>query len=127
MELSELRARIDTVNDEILKLFLERMDLVEQVGEYKKTHHLPVKNRKREREILAEITEKAGDKGRFAYHLFSDAQNEEEFNAFVSKCKELSMYDTGITPAYGEKLITLSTCDYSISNGRLVVVARRIS
>ena len=63
----------------------------------------------------------------FAYHLFSDAQNEEEFNSFVSKCKELALYDTGITPAYGEKLITLSTCDYSVNNGRLVVVARRIS
>jgi len=71
MELSELRAKIDTVNDEILKLFLERMDLVEQVGEYKKAHHLPIRNRQREREILAEVTEKAGDKGRFAYHLFS--------------------------------------------------------
>ena len=71
MDISELRARIDVVNDDILKLFLERMDLVEQVGEYKKAHGLPVRNRQREREILASISEKAGDQGRFAYHLFS--------------------------------------------------------
>ena len=71
MELSELRSRIDVVNDEILKLFLERMDLVEQIGEYKKANGLPVRNRQREREILATISEKAGDKERFAYHLFS--------------------------------------------------------
>ena len=71
MDLSELRARIDVVNDEILNLFLERMDLVEQIGDYKKAHGLPVRNRQREREILATISAKAGDRDRFAYHLFS--------------------------------------------------------
>jgi len=71
MELSEIRARIDAVNDEMLKLFLERMDLVEQVGEYKKANNLPIKNRQREREILASVMEKSGDLDRYAYHLFS--------------------------------------------------------
>ena len=36
-------------------------------------------------------------------------------------------YDTGITPQYGDKLITLSTCEYSQKNGRLVIVAKRIT
>lgn len=71
MELSELRARIDTVNDEILNLFLERMELVEQVSEYKKANHLPIRNRQREREILASVMEKSGDLERYAYQLFS--------------------------------------------------------
>lgn len=64
--------------------------------------------------------------GGFNYHLFDDADNAEEFDQFVGKCKELALYDTGITPQYGEKLLTLSTCDKSIEDGRLVVVARRI-
>ena len=38
----------------------------------------------------------------------------------------LSFYDTGVTAAYGDKLITLSTCEYSRNNSRLVVVAKRI-
>lgn len=63
----------------------------------------------------------------FRYHVFEDAANEEEYNEFVAQCKELSFYDTGITPQYGEKLLTLSTCDKTIDNGRLVVVARRVS
>ena len=71
MELSEIRARIDTVNDEILKLFLERMELVEQVSEYKKANGLPIRNRQRERAILADVMEKAGDRERYAYNLFS--------------------------------------------------------
>lgn len=63
----------------------------------------------------------------FSYHKFVDADNEAEFNAFVAKCKELSFYDTGITPVYGDKLIALSTCEYTLDNGRLVVCAVRIT
>ena len=62
----------------------------------------------------------------FRYHLFETAEDPAEFDAFVSECKRLSYYDTGITPQYGEKLLTLSTCDKSIDNGRMVVVARRL-
>ena len=63
----------------------------------------------------------------FSYHQFVDAQNAEEFNEFVSTCKELALYDTGITPVYGDKLICLSTCAYHTENGRLVVAAVRIA
>jgi sortase B len=38
----------------------------------------------------------------------------------------LSFYDTGVTAAYGDKLISLSTCEYSRTNNRLVVVAKKI-
>ena len=61
----------------------------------------------------------------FAYHLFVDG-NEPEFYDFMAKVKELAMYDTGVEAAYGDQLLTLSTCDYSLSNGRFVVVAKRI-
>lgn len=63
----------------------------------------------------------------FEYHTFVDAYSAEDFDGFVANCKELSLYDTGITPGYGDKLITLSTCDKSLTNGRLVVVARKIT
>ena len=62
----------------------------------------------------------------FKYYEFTDAENEEEFNEYVAKCKELSLYDTGVTAEYGDKLISLSTCEYSHNNGRLVVVAKRV-
>ena len=63
----------------------------------------------------------------FAYHQFVDAATEEEFNEFVSTCKKLAFYDTGVTPVYGDKLICLSTCEYTLDNGRLVVAAVRIT
>lgn len=63
----------------------------------------------------------------FSYHQFVDAVTEEEFNKYVDTCKDLAFYETGITPVYGDKLIALSTCEYSDPNGRLVVAAVRIS
>ena len=63
----------------------------------------------------------------FSYHQFVDASTEKEFNDFVATCKKLAFYDTGITPVYGDKLICLSTCEYTLDNGRLVVAAVRIT
>ena len=71
MELSEIRTKIDAVDDQLLELFLERMALSEEVAAYKNEHRLPILNKAREREILAKVTRKAGDKERYAYHLYS--------------------------------------------------------
>lgn len=62
----------------------------------------------------------------FRYYEFYNAKDEREFCTFVNKCKELSFYDTEKIAEYGDRLITLSTCEYSSPNGRLVVVARKI-
>lgn len=71
MELSEIRTKIDAVDDQLLQLFLERMNLAEEVAAYKKEHHLPILNKERERAVLAKVTDKSGEKERYAYHLFS--------------------------------------------------------
>lgn len=76
-------------------------------------------------EIFAVFVTTASVGEGFRYHTFIQADTPQEFEDFVSQCKALSLYDTGITPQYGDKLITLSTCEYSRTNGRLVVVARR--
>lgn len=56
-----------------------------------------------------------------------NADTADEFNAYINKCKELALYDTGVTAEYGDNLITLSTCEYSRSNGRMVVVAKKVA
>lgn len=65
----------------------------------------------------------------FHYYKFINAADETEFDAFVKSCKDLSLYDTGVSAGYGDKLICLSTCEYNYEpvNGRLVVVAKQIS
>ena len=62
----------------------------------------------------------------FDYHDFIDAEDETAFDAFVAACLSLSRYDTDIVPQYGDKMICLSTCEYTQTNGRLVVAAVRI-
>ena len=65
------------------------------------------------------------DKNSFKYYEFVNAYDPQHFSDFVSKCKEMSFYDTGINAKYGDKLLTISTCEYTHDNGRLVVVAKR--
>ena len=62
----------------------------------------------------------------FRYYEFYNIKDEKEFNTFIKKCKELSFYGIEETAKYGDRLITLSTCEYSNKNGRLVVVARKV-
>lgn len=63
----------------------------------------------------------------FKYYRFVDATSESDFDEFIAKCKDLSLYDTGVDAEYGDKLVTLSTCEYSRTNGRLVVVGKLIA
>lgn len=67
-----------------------------------------------------------GSANEFKYFQFSDAQTPEQFDEYIAKCKEKALYDTGVSAEYGDKLITLSTCEYSNTNGRLVLVAKII-
>ena len=62
----------------------------------------------------------------FEYYKYYNLKNESEFNTFIEKCKKLAFYNIEDTASYGDKLITLSTCEYSQENGRLVVIAKKI-
>ncbi len=61
----------------------------------------------------------------FKFYQFIDAADEAEFDEAIAQFQEKSLYDTGVTAAYGDKLITLVTCAYHTDNGRFVVVARK--
>lgn len=63
---------------------------------------------------------------RFAGSLYGIDSGDCGLAEYVAKCKELALYDTGVSAEYGDKLITLSTCEYSAQNGRLVVVAKKV-
>lgn len=78
-------------------------------------------------EIIAVFKTVAYSSGGFHYNNFINASDENEFNEYVARCKALSFYDTVLSAESGNKLITLSTCEYSNQNGRLVVVARKIT
>ncbi len=62
----------------------------------------------------------------FKYYQFIDANSEQEFDSYMKEMADMSLYDTGVTAEYGDQLLTLSTCDYRETDGRFVVVAKKI-
>lgn len=62
----------------------------------------------------------------FPYHEYASLDNEEDFKDFVRISKAYTLYYTDVEVNYGDELITLSTCEYTRINGRLVVVAKRV-
>ena len=63
----------------------------------------------------------------FKYYQFIDANSEQEFDSNMQEMASMSLYDTGVTAEYGDRLLTLSTCDYVENNGRFVVVAKKVA
>ena len=61
----------------------------------------------------------------FKYYQFYQADTQEEFDDFYRNIKALSLYDTGVEAQFGDTFLTLSTCAYHVTDGRLVVVAKR--
>ncbi len=68
MELKDIRQEIDRVDDQLLALFLKRMELVGQVSEAKKYEHTPVYDPSRERAILEKVHKAAGPMQEKAAH-----------------------------------------------------------
>jgi len=61
----------------------------------------------------------------FKYYQIDNVGTSAEFDSYMQNIQKLALYDTGVTAQYGDKLIVLSTCEYSTEDGRLAVVARK--
>ena len=60
-ELSELREKINSIDDKIAELFEERMKVCGDIGEYKKEYSLPVRDKEREQAVLDKAAERIGN------------------------------------------------------------------
>ena len=64
-------------------------------------------------------------KDAFRYYAYTDLREEAVFTEYIAQAQEAACYDTGIDAAFGDQILTLSTCSYHTTNGRFVVVARK--
>ena len=80
----------------------------------------------REYEIFAVFKTTLYKSNTFKYYQNIELDSEIEYFDFINKCIDRSFYNTNVTPNYKEKLLTLSTCEYSENNSRLVVIAKLI-
>ncbi len=58
MNIQDYRKKIDTIDDELIRLFEERMDVAAAIAAYKKANAMPVKDPAREKEKILGVLEK---------------------------------------------------------------------
>ena len=58
-KISYLRKRLNKIDDDILKLLSKRFKIVRQIGEIKIKENLPLRDKKREKEIIKRLSDKA--------------------------------------------------------------------
>ena len=61
MTIEELRARIDRIDSDLIRLYAERLETAAEIGKYKQEHNLPVFDPAREREVLNKVGAEAGE------------------------------------------------------------------
>ena len=66
MDLKDLRKKIDKIDDDMVRLFRQRMDVSAEIAQYKREHNLPIYDSSREREKLYDLTGKV-EEDRTAY------------------------------------------------------------
>ncbi|MEG7530005.1 MAG: class B sortase [Hungatella sp.] len=49
-----------------------------------------------------------------------------DYSGYVAEVKRRSHYETGEIAVYGEQLLTLVTCEYTVNEGRFIMVAKKI-
>lgn len=60
------------------------------------------------------------------FYIDTNFANKTEFNTFIKSLKDKSMYDTQVSASENDTILTLSTCDYTITDGRFVVQAKLV-
>lgn len=83
MDLQTLRGEIDHIDSQLITLLARRMEIVEQIAEYKYERGLPVLNRDREAVVIAQVRERAGtdladDTQAFFEHLMRLSRERQE-------------------------------------------------
>lgn len=63
----------------------------------------------------------------FRYYWMRGYDNRGEFQELLDFIEENRVYDTGEHLSYGDTTLMLSTCEYTVENGRLVIIAKRMS
>ncbi len=86
-----------------------------------RTIHLTVNGTTTEYELFAVCKVKSDDE----WYGYSSQTNEDNFNNLIYHIKSKSLYESQIEAEYGDHFITLSTCDYSQTDGRFILIGVR--
>jgi len=129
MTLDDLRLKIDSIDDTLLKLYNERMELVHQVGELKNTTGTPIYRPEREQAILNRL--KKQNKGKLTpsaidalfLEMFAVARNLELPEAVAFLGPEASFTHQAAESKFGYVCILA----YLVDRGRVSCSRKRYS
>lgn len=111
------------INGEKMFGFLEQYKDKEFFNKHRKIYFTT--DKKREYEVFAVMSVNVYE---FQYWKFVMARNEEEYEEFVDKVAEKSLWKTRDKPRYGGQILMLSTCDNGRGDDwRIVVIGKIIT
>ena len=97
MDLKELRDKIDEIDDEMARLFVERARVASEVAEYKRLHNMSIMQAGREEEVLqkacADIPGPLKDGGRLFFTTLMD----------ISKCRQQQLLTEAVPYSIAEE------------------------
>lgn len=73
--------------------------------------------------FITDVTPETGDS--FAYNDFINAADQAAYEDYIQNVLARAYYRTDTGAVYGAQLLTLSTCEYTLPDGRFVLVAVR--
>ena len=106
--------------------------MFKQLNGYKKEEYYPehkeitlfLKNQKYQYEVAAVYVTNVAQSG--GYYDFLHKETRKQQMDYLQQMAAYQLYPTGVTVREEDELLSLSTCEYSSTNGRLIVLARRI-
>lgn len=102
MELNTLRDKINQIDDQMVSLFVERMKVAAEIAATKAEQNLPVMDLRREKAVLQNIMEKAGEE----FELYAAKLYQTMFDISRSYQAELLMPETPLSAAIRENILT---------------------
>lgn len=105
--------------------------MFKQLNGYKKKEYylahnkitLYLKDQKYQYEVAAVYVTNVANSGDYYNYLHKETRKQQM--DYLQKMAAYQLYPTGVTVREDDELLSLSTCEYSSTNGRLIVLARR--
>lgn len=79
-------------------------------------------------QIIAVCLSAVGDgtAGSYRYYNFIEADSEKDFDLFIQNVRDCAVYDRTTDVTANDSLLTLSTCNSYVEDGRLFIVAKKM-
>ena len=69
MDIKDARKQIDSIDEQLVNLFEQRLSIIKSIGKFKDEHHLPLIDEERDREIISSLKTECDDTFRLTFKI----------------------------------------------------------